>query len=117
MTSTAPGGTSGTHASPQAVGVGPVTVEVVAKIKVALPEEWEPVNGRWQHPFKTWVEKLTYSLYDRRPPMEDVWRGDWKVHEQGEIIDVEVDAGEWGFDCVSVESDSRLIIELVVVER
>jgi hypothetical protein len=97
------------------------TVDVVVKMKVELPDTWEPVGRRWQHPFRTWVENLTYSLFDRRPPEERVWEDrdgeQWNVLHQAEVVDVEVDAGEWGFDCVDKDSDDRLGVFIVVVER
>jgi|ERR1035437_4044003 hypothetical protein len=97
-------------------------VEVTIKVKLSLPAEWpkpEPDAGTrgFREPLAKYLADRCYEIADRWKPRTSFWEGDWKRHLEGEVTDVELDAGNWGYEVWTPESDGRLFIEMVMVPK
>ena len=101
---------------------GPTEIEVTIKVKLSLPAEWptpEPLAGSrgFREPLAKYLADRCYEIADKWRPRTSIWEGDWQRNIVGEVTDVELDAGNWGYEVWTPESDTRLRIEMVVVPR
>lgn len=78
-------------------------VDVTIKVQMRLPAEWptpEPGAGPrgFREPLARYLSDRCYEIADNWRPRTQVWIGDYQYNLVGEVIDVEIDADNWGYD-------------------